>query len=317
VTPAVDPRVDIADVRARHRIQDVVAASGVELRRTGRNLMGCCPFHDDDTASLSVGGVPDRFHCFGCGASGNVIDYVTRLTGLPFRDAVAHFDHTPTTCTTRTAATARASRRRPDPAFDMTPNRAFEINDLAWRRFTRPVNHEHALAWLRTRCGIDLARVEHATGGSQVGYAAADLAALTRHLLAAGVSGDELTALDLAQSTRRGTLKDTLRNRLVVPVRDHHDRITGFLGRDTSQDPNRDPRTPKYRNPTRTPVFDKAQMLYAVWLGPPVSARAVVVEGPLDVLAVAAAAASADVPVVACSTAGVSASMAQARAGRR
>ena len=80
--------IDIADLRRRHPIQDVVAASGVELRATGRGWMGCCPFHDDATASLSVAGVPDRFHCFGCGATGDVIDYVARLHGVGFRDAV-------------------------------------------------------------------------------------------------------------------------------------------------------------------------------------------------------------------------------------
>ena len=85
-------RVDVDQLRARHRIEDVVAASGVDLRPAGRSLMGCCPFHDDHTASLSVGGVRDRFHCFGCGASGDVIDYVIRLHGLTFRDAVAHLD---------------------------------------------------------------------------------------------------------------------------------------------------------------------------------------------------------------------------------
>src|SRR5664279_2729186 len=54
------------------RIEAVVAASGVELAQRGQGFMGCCPFHDDSTASLSVGGVADRFHCFGCGAGGDL-----------------------------------------------------------------------------------------------------------------------------------------------------------------------------------------------------------------------------------------------------
>ena len=85
--------IDVAAVRARHRIEDVVAASGVELRPTGKSLMGCCPLHEDHTASLSVGGIPDRFHCFGCGASGDVIEYVARLRNLTFRDAVAYLEN--------------------------------------------------------------------------------------------------------------------------------------------------------------------------------------------------------------------------------
>ena len=81
-------RFDVAAVRHDYPIEAVVAASGIELTRRGRGFMGCCPFHDDSTASLSVGGVPDRFHCFGCGAGGDVIEYVHRFTGLAFPGAV-------------------------------------------------------------------------------------------------------------------------------------------------------------------------------------------------------------------------------------
>ena len=65
-------RFDVAAVRRDHPIEAVVSASGVALTQRGRGFMGCCPFHDDSTASLSVGGIPDRFHCFGCGLSGDV-----------------------------------------------------------------------------------------------------------------------------------------------------------------------------------------------------------------------------------------------------
>src|ERR1035437_8111407 len=87
-TVASSQHFDTAAIRHDCPIEDVVAASGVELTRRGQGFMGCCPFHDDSTASLSVGGVRDRFHCFGCGAGGDVIEYVHRFTGLPFPGAV-------------------------------------------------------------------------------------------------------------------------------------------------------------------------------------------------------------------------------------
>jgi DNA primase len=65
VTLAGRERFDVAAVRHANPIETVVAASGVELTQRGQGFMGRCPFHDDSTASLSVGGVPDRFHCFG------------------------------------------------------------------------------------------------------------------------------------------------------------------------------------------------------------------------------------------------------------
>ncbi len=80
--------IDVAAVRANFPIEQVVRCAGVELRPSGRGLTGCCPFHDDSTPSLSVAAIPDRFTCFGCGAHGDVIDFVQRLHGLSFVEAV-------------------------------------------------------------------------------------------------------------------------------------------------------------------------------------------------------------------------------------
>ncbi|WP_404385306.1 CHC2 zinc finger domain-containing protein [Knoellia locipacati] len=300
--------IDVADVRARHRIEDVVAASGVELRATGKSLMGCCPLHEDDTASLSVGGIPDRFHCFGCGASGDVIEYVARLRNLTFRDAVAYLENDHSLGMPSAPRAPVLHLPRP-PAIDVAPERAWEINEMAWQRWTRPVNHAFALSWLRNHRGLDVAPVEATLGSQVVGHTGAEWTTTTHHLSRAGVSDDELLALDLAQRTRRGTLIDSLRGRLVVPVRDPAGHLTGFIGRETLDNS----RGPKYRNPTRTAVFDKSTMLYSLASHPHASAHVVVVEGPLDVLAVAAAAVSANLPVIAVSTGGTSVSRDQAR----
>jgi len=97
--------------------------------------------------------------------------------------------------------------------------------------------------------------------------------------------------VDLAQPTRYGHVIDTLRDRVVFPVRGRDGRIAGFIGRDVSGDP----RAPKYRTPAHTPVFDKSLILYRPTLvARHPEATLVVVEGPLDALAIAATAASAD-----------------------
>ena len=117
--------------------------------------------------------------------------------------------------------------------------------------------------------------------------------------------------MDLAQRTRAGNLIDTLRSRLVVPVTNERGEIDGFIGRDISGRPA----TPKYRNPTRTPTFDKSQILYRPTTEPlAAEGRAVVVEGALDALAVAAAAATAGVGdrIAPCAALGVTVSPAQA-----
>ena len=80
---------DVEQVKRAHPIAEVIAAHGVALRPSGRRFMGHCPFHDDDRPSLVVYPDTRSFHCFGCGAGGDVIDFVRRATGLGFRDALA------------------------------------------------------------------------------------------------------------------------------------------------------------------------------------------------------------------------------------
>src|SRR5450759_3214653 len=131
-------RFDVAAVRQDHPIEAVVAASCVGLTRRGQGFMGCCPFHDYSTASLSVGGVPDRFHCSGCGAGGDVIEYVTRFTGGSFVDAAQALGSRILCPCGQAGATVRGQRptRASEPAT--TPGRAHAISRLAWECFTTP-----------------------------------------------------------------------------------------------------------------------------------------------------------------------------------
>jgi DNA primase len=307
-------RFDVTAVRHDHRIEVVVAASGVELTQRGRGFMGCCPFHDDSTASLSVGGVPDRFHCFGCGAGGDVIEYVHRFTGLSFTGAVQALQ----AGTAFHGAAPSITRQVPRPARaaeqTTTQQRARDINNLAWELFTSPANIGVAETYLGDARGIDIGPLCEAWGGEPiVGYARTEWRTLTRHLQSHGVTNTELLELDLAQRSRSGELIDTYRGRLIVPVLGEGGGIDGFIGRDTTGDP----RAPKYRNPTRTPTFDKSTALYRpTHHRLDAGANVVVVEGVLDALAIAAAAARGDQHAVfaPATTSGVTVSTVQARA---
>jgi DNA primase len=305
---------DVAAVRHDHPIEVVIAASGVELAERGKGFMGCCPFHDDSTASLSVGGVPDRFHCFGCGAGGDVIEYVARLNRLSFVDAVRvlQSDIAFRGVTPPTARQSLRPARAAEPAT--TPQRGHDVNALAWEFFTTPANIGVAETYLRDARGIDVGALCASQGGEPiVGYAGTEWRALTRHLHVQGVTDTELVELDLAQRSRSGELIDTYRGRLIVPVLRDRGRIDGFIGRDTTGDP----RAPKYRNPTRTPTFDKSTALYRpTHHGLDTGGNVVVVEGVLDALAIAAAAAwGGELAMFAPATAsGVTVSSAQAQA---
>jgi len=306
--------VDVEDVRRRHPIEEVVAASGVELHRAGRGWMGCCPFHDDTTASLSVAGVPDRFHCFGCGASGDVIDFIGHLHGVGFGEAVAVLDNTPAgrmplSSLPRVPTVAHGPGSR--VIADVDPGRGYEINAFAWKWFSQPVAHTFAVSYLRHRRSIDLRSAELELGQALVGHTGHGWTALVDHLHTRGVTSDELVAMDLAQPSRQGRLIDTLRDRLIIPITQPDGRISGFVGRDTSGHP----RAPKYRNPTRTATFDKSECLYRPTHRSVPDAAVVLVEGALDALAITAA---ASVPrlieqLAPCATLGTTATPAQAQ----
>ena len=310
------PRWDLEALRDANPIEQVVAASGVELHPRGRGYVGCCPFHEDDTPSLSVAGIPGRFHCFGCGAHGDVIDYVSRITGADFVEAVRALQrgdplgghpHAQPPCPVRLHVV-------PSRHATTSVERGWQINQLAWEHFTAPAAAAHAQAWLRHHRGVDVEQLRHENGDLPLaGYASPSRHSLITHLRALGVTDTELLDLDLAYQRSHGAPVDSYRGRIVLPVRDTDGHIQGFLGRDTTGHPA----APKYRNPTRTPTFDKASVLYR-----PTQHRLdqvatiVIVEGALDALAIAAAAAQAGqshrfAPVT---TSGVTVSAAQADA---
>ena len=81
-------RVDLDDLKSRHSLADVVEAAGVRLRGKGRVRQGPCPFHEETEASFTVYGDTERFHCFGCGATGDVLDFVQRAEGLTLPEAI-------------------------------------------------------------------------------------------------------------------------------------------------------------------------------------------------------------------------------------
>ncbi|SDP19219.1 DNA primase [Pedococcus dokdonensis] len=308
MTTARTGPVDIPAVRAAHPIHEVVAAAGIKLSSRGHGFVGCCPFHDDSTPSLSVGGVKDRFHCFGCGASGDVIDFVARLEGLGFREAVQRLNSVNAAVAASTSATRAPAG--PDRWPMVSAERGYAINALAWEYCCTTVPHAFAVSYLRHHRGIDVRDLEVQVGEPLVGHTGQPWAGMSRHLLGRGVTADELLAMDLSRRSRTGRLTDTFRGRLVVPVRSPSGHIAGLLGRTTLPDA----RTPKYRNPTRTATFDKSTALYSP---NPAShgTTAVVVEGPIDALAVAASAASSDrlAEFWPCTANGVSVSPSQAR----
>ena len=85
---ATNGHVDLEALKVLHPLGDVVEASGVQLRGRGRVRQGVCPFHDEAEASFTVYADTSRFHCFGCGATGDVLDFIQRTEGLSLPEAI-------------------------------------------------------------------------------------------------------------------------------------------------------------------------------------------------------------------------------------
>ncbi len=264
---------DLAAFKARLPIVEIVARY-VRLTRNGPLWKGLCPFHQEKTPSFTVTESRGTYHCFGCGAHGNGIDFVMAMEGLDFAPAV------------RRAAELTGLEPpvtdRPDPARV----RALGLTEVleAAARFYRGAlarPEGKAAAAYAARRGLDSATLQ----AFELGYAPAGRATLTQALHAKGVPLADLVEAGLTiVPDDGGAALDRFRDRLMFPIRDDHGRLVGFGGRAL-----KDNAAAKYLNSPEGPLFKKREMLYGAHrldrrAG---RGRVHVAEGYLDVIAMA------------------------------
>lgn len=280
---------DIAEVRARARIDDIVGAH-VMLKRAGSGtLKGLCPFHDEKTPSFQV--TPSRgfFHCFGCGEGGDVITFVQKIDNLSFVEAVEML-----------ADKVGVQLRYTDGGGHRTEpglrTRILEANQAAAEFFERQLMTPAALAgrqFLDQR-GFSREAAEH----FGVGFAPRGGRDLRHHLERQGFPSSVLIKAGLV---RENGGWDFFQGRLLWPIRDSGGHVVGFGARRIFDD---DRMPAKYINTTDTPVYRKSSVLYGLDLARRnigKKAQAVVVEGYTDVMA--AHLAGVDTAVASCGTA--------------
>jgi len=269
---------DIAAVREKSPIADVIGEQ-VQLRNAGGgNLKGLCPFHDEKSPSFSVSPAKGLFHCFGCGVGGDVIRFVERIENLGFTEAAE-----------RLASRAGIQLRyldegRSGPARQPGQRaRLVEAHGAAaafYAEQLRTPEARPAREYLVER-GFD----DEVAARYGCGFAPAGWDALTKHLLHRKFTPAELVAGGLSRQSSRGSLIDRFHRRLLWPIRDVSGDVVGFGARRLFDD---DPVEAKYLNTPETPLYKKSQLLYGVDLAKREIARqhrAVVVEGYTDVMA--------------------------------
>lgn len=291
MTPRRFSEADIAAVRERADLHAIISEH-VDLRRSGSSWKGLCPFHDERTPSFTINPARGTYHCFGCSAGGDAINFVQEIEGLTFPEAVRVLaERTGTTLTEPTVTPEEAEAVS-------TTRKALDVlaaTDEFYRHALTLPAAAHAVAELRRR-GFTRADAERAG----CGWAPPDSTMLLAWLGERGFTGDDaLTAGVLAESTTGGAPYPFFRDRLTWPIHSAVNRVVGWGARRLS-----DNQQGKYVNSRESPWFDKGSLLYG-WVEARKAAvrtgRLLIVEGYTDVMAYRAS--GVDEVVAACGTA--------------
>ncbi|WP_374587878.1 DNA primase [Novosphingobium sp.] len=264
------------ELRARVTLSSVISRT-TRLTKAGHEFKACCPFHNEKSPSFTVNDQKGFYHCFGCGAHGDVIRWMTDQRGLSFMDAVKEL-----------AAEAGLDVPAPDPRAAKKAEQHAGLHEVL----------EAAQNWYR-------AQLETPEGAKARAYLASRrFDALTMERFGFGYAPAGRQALKAALSQFDDTMLieagmriavddkepyDRFRDRLTMPIHDARGRVIGFAARILDAD-KKD--APKYLNSPDTPLFDKGRTLFNLHRAGPASrqsGRIVVVEGQMDVIALAAA----------------------------
>ncbi len=271
------------ELRSRITLSEVIGRK-IKITRAGREFKACCPFHHEKTPSFTINDDKQFYHCFGCGAHGDVIKFVMEHDNLGFMDAVEML---------AAEAGMQVPRQTPQERAKVREEKSlYEVLEDACAYFEKCLYEPHnsdALSYLLDR-GISRKTLKD----FRIGFAPDDPQAMRRVLQKKGYSDSEMIKAAVLRPAK-GNGKEPyafFRDRVMFPVPDRRGRIIAFGGRilpENIRPPQRSDFTPpKYMNSTETPVFHKGRMLY----GEPTGRRAaadgrvlILVEGYMDVIA--------------------------------
>ncbi|MCP5387040.1 MAG: DNA primase [Novosphingobium sp.] len=264
------------ELRARITLSSVIGRT-TRLTKAGHEFKACCPFHNEKSPSFTVNDQKGFYHCFGCGAHGDAIRWMTDQRGLSFMDAVKEL-----------AAEAGMEVPAPDPRAAQRAEQQAGLHDVlsAAQDFYRAQldagEGAKARAYLGSR-RFDAHTLERFGFGYAPGARQALKSALAKFPEAMLIEAGLRIAVDDKEPY------DRFRDRLTIPIHDARGRVIGFAAR--ILDPEKKD-APKYINSPDTPLFDKGRTLFNLHRAGPASrqsGRIVVVEGQMDVVALAAA----------------------------
>jgi len=261
----------IEEVRMKNDIVDVISQY-VKLTRKGSSYFGLCPFHNEKTPSFSVTPSKQMYYCFGCGAGGNVYNFIMEYENYSFGEALSHL-------------AGRAGVELPKieysrEAKEKAEQRAalLEINKLAAQYFYYQLRRESG----KTAHGYLLGRglSEETIRKFGLGYSDKYSDDLYKYLKSKGYSDDLLRESGLFNVDERRGMYDKFWNRVIFPIMDVNNRVIGFGGRVMGDG------KPKYLNSPETKIFDKSRNLYGLNVARTTRKNYLILcEGYMDVIA--------------------------------
>lgn len=279
------PQEYIQEVVRRNDIEEVIGQY-VQLRRRGRTLSGLCPFHNEKTPSFVVYPDTQSFYCFGCGAAGDVINFVRKYNNLGYVESVKQL-----------ASRAGMPLPEEEDREARARQRLLEINRCAARYFYEQLNAKtpeaaQARRYWKEKRGLSDAAIRR----FGLGYAPEDFGGLLHYLKRRGFTEGELEHSGLIKRSAKGNLYDIFRHRVMVPIIDVRGSIIAFGGRVL------DDSKPKYINSPETMVYHKSRTLFALNIAKKSPGkRYILCEGYMDVISMHEA--GFDTAVCACGTA--------------
>jgi DNA primase len=256
-------RVDIVEVIDRH----------IKLKRAGANYVACCPFHSEKSPSFTVSPTKQFYHCFGCGAHGTAVGFLMEHSGMGFVEAVK--DLAQAVGIKVPEVRTEVAQRRAEHGVTL-----YEVLLQAAQHYrARLKDAPQAIAYLKKR-GLS-GEIAKTFG---IGYAPDEWQGLAAAF--ADYDGKALAEAGLVKASEDGRRYDVFRGRIIFPIVDVRGNVIGFGGRVIGEG------EPKYLNSPETPVFEKGRELYGLYQARRAirdAGRVLVVEGYMDVVALAQA----------------------------
>lgn len=235
----------IDEIRARCDLVEVVSAY-VALRKSGRSMLGLCPFHNEKTPSFTVNPERQAWKCFGCGEGGDVFSFVQKIEKCTFPEAVEQLARRAGITIQRTEAAARQISER---------DRLLAANSAACAFFRAALKASPAVLDYLAKRGVS----EQTAEKYRLGYAPDSWDSLAKHLMDRSVRIQDAVKAGLLVARERGDgCYDRFRHRLMFPILDNSERVIAFGGRAMGDDPA------KYLNSPETPLFVKNRTLYGL-----------------------------------------------------